>query len=93
MAINLNPKADGALINAAYRSAAGNAPADYSKTLQRAADSYDKTMEAQGEAWGNFAKLGAKIGGEMMANAEKLSKAAAAGAGLNPDDADMFTNK
>ena len=90
MAINLNPKADGALINAAYRSAAGNAPADYSKTLQRAADSYDKTMEAQGKAWGNFAKLGAKIGGEMMANAEKLTKYAAAGAGLNPDDADMF---
>tara|TARA_R100000734_G_C3316566_1_gene109128 strand:- start:641 stop:2590 length:1950 start_codon:yes stop_codon:yes gene_type:complete len=93
MAINLNPKADGALINAAYRSAAGNAPADYSKTLQSAADSYDKTMEAQGEAWGNFAKLGAKIGGEMMANAEKLTKYAAAGAGLNPDDADMFTKE
>jgi hypothetical protein len=90
MAINLNPGADATLVNAAYRSAAGNAPADYSKTLQRAADSYDKTMEAQGETWGSFAKLGAKIGGEMMLNAEKLTKYAAAGAGLNPDDADMF---
>ena len=33
MAINLNPGADATLVSAAYRSAAGNAPADYSKTL------------------------------------------------------------
>ena len=90
MAINLNPKADGALISAAYRAASGNTPANYSRTLERAADSYDKTMEAQGETWSNFAKLGAKIGGEMMENANLLSDYAARGAGLNPENAEMF---
>ena len=90
MAINLNPGADATLVGVAYRAAMANAPADYSKTLERAADSYTKTMEASSEMWGNFATLGAKIGSEMIDNANELSAYAAKGAGLNPENADMF---
>ena len=59
MAINLNPGADATLVSVAYRAAMANTPADYSDTLERAADSYTKTMEASSEMWGKVAKVGA----------------------------------
>ena len=93
MAINLNPGADATLVGVAYRAAMANAPGDYSDTLERAADSYTKTMEAQSETWGNVAKLGANIGKEMVGNAKKLAQYAATGAGLNPDDKNMFMDR
>ena len=90
MAINLNPGADATLVGAAYRAGMANTPADYSRTLERAADSYERTMEAQSKMWGSVAKLGASIGVDMMANAKELSDYSALGAGLNPEDAEMF---
>ena len=49
--INLNPGADGVLVNAAYQAAMSNTPADYSTTLERVAEGYDKTMQAQTKAF------------------------------------------
>ena len=93
MAINLNPGADSSLVNVAYRAAMANTPADYSRTLEHAADSYERTMDAQSKMWGNVAKLGASIGVDMMANAKELSDYSAKGAGLNPEDAEMFMDE
>ena len=87
MAINLNPGADATLVGAAYRAAMANAPKDYSGTLERAADSYEKTMEASGEMWNNVAKIGAKLGGEMVKNANERAAYAAKTNALNPEDA------
>ena len=98
MAINLNPGADATLVNAAYKAAVSTAPGDYSRTLERAADSYEKTMEAQSKTLGSIAALGAAIGGEMVANANELSAKAAVGAGLDVDGAkfvveELYANK
>ena len=93
MAINLNPGADATLVNAAYRAAVSSAPGDYSRTLQRAADSYEKTMQAQSQTFGTIAKLGASIGVEMMANAQKNIDQLAKGDTLNPEDTEFFVNK
>jgi len=98
MAINLNPGADATLVNAAYRAASGTAPKDYSRTLERAADSYEKTMQAQTKTLGSIAALGAAIGGEMVANANELSAMAAEGAGLDAEGAkvlieELYANK
>lgn len=93
MATNLNPGADATLVSVAYRAAIANTPADYSDTLEKAADSYERTMEAQGKMWGNFAKLGAKIGVDMVANAKELSEYQALASGLNPEVHDMFYNE
>ena len=93
MAINLNPGADATLVNAAYRAAMADTPADYSDTLEKAAESYGKTMEASSEMWGNVAKVGAAIGGEMMKNAQELTDMVARGATLNPEDAKLFYNE
>ena len=90
MAINLNPGADATLVSAAYRAAIADTPGDYSGTLEKAAESYGKTMEASSEMWGNVAKVGAAIGGEMMANAQELTDMVAKGATLNPADARLF---
>ncbi len=90
MASKLNPGADSSLVSAAYRAAMANTPANYSKTFESMANSYEKTMEASSEMWGNIAKLGASIGGEMMANAQELTDAVAKGATLNPEDTKMF---
>tara|TARA_R110000782_G_scaffold100745_3_gene186975 strand:- start:830 stop:2770 length:1941 start_codon:yes stop_codon:yes gene_type:complete len=90
MASKLNPGADATLVSVAYRAAMADTPADYSKTFERMADSYEKTMEASSDMWGNIAKVGAAIGGEMMANAQELTDAVAKGATLNPEDAKMF---
>tara|TARA_R110001606_G_scaffold213028_1_gene360841 strand:- start:24 stop:1667 length:1644 start_codon:yes stop_codon:yes gene_type:complete len=93
MAINLNPGADATLVSAAYRAAVNTAPKDYSRTLQRAADSYEKTMQAQSQTFGTIAKLGASIGVEMMANAQKNIDQLAKGDTLNPEDTEFFVNK
>ena len=90
MATNLNPGADATLVNVAYRAAMADTPGDYSKTLEKAAESYGKTMEASSEMWGNVAKIGASIGGEMMKNAQELTDMVAKGTTLNPTDARMF---
>ncbi len=62
MASKLNPGADATLVGVAYRAAMANTPGDYSDTLERAADSYTKTMEASGKMWKNIATVGAAIG-------------------------------
>ena len=93
MATNANPGADATLVNVAYQAAMANTPADYSGQFERAAESYGRTMEASGEMWSNIAKIGAQIGGEMIANANALAAQSAKGAGLNPEDADMFTKE
>jgi len=98
MAINLNPGADATLVNAAYKAASSTTPGDYSRTLERAADSYEKTMQAQSKTLGSIAALGAAIGGEMVANANELSAKAAVGAGLDVDGAqfvveELYANK
>ena len=98
MAINLNPGADATLVNAAYKAAVSTAPGDYSRTLERAADSYEKTMQAQSKTLGSIAALGTAIGGEMVANANELSAMAAEGAGLDAEGAkvlieELYANK
>jgi len=93
MAINLNPGADATLVNVAYRAAVSTAPQNYSRTLERAADSYEKTMEAQSQTFGTLAKLGASIGGEMMANAQKNIDQLAKGDTLNPEDTEFFVKQ
>jgi len=93
MAINLNPGADATLVSVAYRAAMANTPADYSDTLERAADSYEKTMEASSEMWGNVAKIGAKLGGEMVANANERAAYAAKTSTLNPEDAEVLLSE
>jgi len=93
MATNLNPGADATLVSAAYRAAVADTPGDYSRTLERAADSYEKTMEASSDMWGKVAQVGAAIGGEMMKNAQELTDMVAKGATLNPTDTEMFTDE
>jgi len=93
MAINLNPGADATLVSVAYRAAMANTPADYSDTLERAADSYTKTMEASSEMWGKVAKVGAKLGGEMVANANERAAMAAKANALNPEDAEFLISE
>ena len=98
MAINLNPGADATLVNAAYKAAVSNAPGDYGKTLERAADSYEKTMQAQSKTFGSIAKLGASIGAEMIESANELDAMIAVGAGLDPEGSaklmeDLYANK
>jgi len=98
MAINLNPGADATLVGAAYKAAVNTTPGDYSRTLQRTADNYEKTMQAQSKTLGSIAALGAAIGGEMVANANELSAMAAEGAGLDAEGAqvlieELYANK
>jgi len=93
MAINLNPGADATLVSAAYRAAVSTAPQNYGRTLERAADSYEKTMQAQSQTFGTLAKLGASIGGEMMANAQKNIDQLAKGDTLNPEDTEFFVKQ
>ena len=98
MAINLNPGADATLVNAAYKAAVSNAPGDHGKTLERAADSYEKTMQAQSKTFGSIAKLGASIGAEMIESANELDAMIAVGAGLDPEGSaklmeDLYANK
>ena len=93
MAIDLNPNADSTLVNVAYRAAMANTPADYSGTFEKAAASYEKTMEAQGKMWGNIAKLGAKIGSEMIENANELANYSVKAGGINPEYADIYMSE
>ena len=93
MVINLNPGADSTLVNVAYRAAMANAPKDYSDTLERAADSYEKTMEASSEMWGNVAKVGAALGGEMVKNANERAAYATKAETLNPEDAEFLLSE
>ena len=90
MASKLNPGADATLVGVAYRAAMANTPADYSDTLERAADSYAKTMEASSEMWSKIAKVGAKLGGEMVKNANERAAMAAKANTLNPEDAEFL---
>ena len=98
MAINLNPGADATLVNAAYKAAVSTAPGDYSKTLEKAADSYEKTMQAQSKTFGSIAKLGASIGAEMIESANELDAMIAVSAGLDPEGSaklmeELYANK
>ncbi len=92
MASKLNPGADATLVNVAYRAAMADTPADYSDTLEKAAESYSKTMEASSEMWGNIAKVGAALGGEMVKNANERAAYAAKTSVLNPKDAEFLLN-
>ena len=85
MATNLNPGADTTLVNVAYRAAMANTPSDYSGTLERAADSYSKTMQASAKMWGDVAKVGASIGSDMIANAREFTNYAAMAGGLDSE--------
>ena len=98
MAINLNPGADATLVNAAYKAAVSTTPGDYSRTLERAADSYEKTMQAQSQTLGSIAKLGASIGADMIESANEFSAQVAKGGGLDSEGAafaveELYANK
>ena len=62
--------ADSSLVAAASRAGQFMGPPDYSKTFQAVADSYDKTMQAQAEMWGNIAMSAATIGKEIKNNTD-----------------------
>jgi len=93
MASKLNPGADATLVNVAYRAAMADTPKDYSDTLERAADSYAKTMEASSEMWGNVAEVGAKLGSEMVKNANERAAMSAKASTLNPEYMETKTLK
>ena len=71
MAINLNPGADATLVTAATRAGMATTPADYSKTFENVAKSYEKTMEAQGQMWKDIGNVVGVIGADMVANAQE----------------------
>ena len=73
MAINLSGKSDASIIASATRAGLATAPPDYSKTFQRVADSYDKTMQAQASMWDEIGKATVKIGEAAIENAKKHS--------------------
>lgn len=89
----MNPGADATLVNVAYRAALANTPADYGKTLQSSVDSYEKTMKASADMWGNIAMIGATIGKEMIDSAQEVTDSIALGNTLNSEDTKMFTNE
>ena len=93
MASKLNPGADATLVNVAYRAAMADTPADYSGTLEKAAESYGKTMEASSEMWGNVAEVGAKLGSEMVKNANERAAMSAKASTLNPEDAEFLISE
>jgi len=93
MASKLNPGADATLVGVAYRAAMADTPGDYSGTLEKAAESYGKTMESSREMWNTITTLGATIGNEMVKNAQELTDMIAKGNTLNPEDAEMFRNE
>ena len=93
MASKLNPGADATLVNVAYRAAMADTPADYSRTLEKAAESYGKTMEASSEMWGNVAEVGAKLGSEMVKNANERAAMSAKASTLNPEDAEFLISE
>ena len=83
--INLNPGADATLVTAATRAGLATAPAYYSDAFERVADSYDKTMEAQGQMWQDIGKVAAVVGADMVQNANEFIDYRIAAGGLNPD--------
>ena len=62
MAIKLYQGADSALASAAYKAAAAQAPADVSGVMQSVAASYDRTLRAQAQMWGNIGKAATQVG-------------------------------
>jgi len=93
MASKLNPGADATLVNVAYRAAMANTPGDYSDTLEKAAESYGKTMEASAKMWKNIATVGTALGSEMVKNANERAAYAAKTNVLNPEDAKFLTDE
>lgn len=87
MASKLNPGADETLVNVAYRAAMTNTPGDYSDTLEKAAESYGKTMEASAKMWKDVATVGAAVGNEMVKNSKEWATMAAEGAALDSEGA------
>jgi len=87
MASKLNPGADATLVNVAYRAAMANTPGDYSDTLEKAAESYGKTMEASAKMWKDVATVGAAVGSEMVKNSKEWATMAAEGAALDSEGA------
>lgn len=66
MAINLWNTADSSLVSVAYRAGMANVPADHSRALEQAANSYSKMMDKQGEMWSNIATVGIAIGAAVF---------------------------
>lgn len=93
MASKLNPGADATLVNAAYRAAMANTPSDYGDTLERAAASYSRTMQASSKMWGNVAKVGASISIDMVANAKEFTNMAALAGGLDSEGAKFLQDE
>ena len=93
MASKLNPGADATLVNVAYRAAMANTPGDYSSTLEKAAESYGKTMEASAKMWKDVATVGTALGSEMVKNANERAAYAAKTNVLNPEDAKLLTDE
>ena len=93
MAINLNPGADATLVSAAWRAGVATAPADYSKTFENVAKSYEKTMEAQAEMWKDIGDVVGVIGADMVANANEFMDYSIKAAGLNPDSVKVLVNE
>ena len=92
MAINLNPGADATLVAAAWRAGVATAPADYSKTFENVAKSYEKTMEAQGQMWKDVGNVVGVIGADMVANANEFMDYRIKGGALNPDSAKFLVD-
>ena len=90
--INLNPGADATLVTAAARAGLASVPADYSKTFENVAKSYEKTMEAQGQMWKDIGNVVGVIGADMIANANEFIDYSIKAGGLNPDSYKFLVN-
>ena len=74
MAVNLNPGADSALVQQAYRMGMAGVPKDLSGTFEYVGKSYSKAMEAVGEAGAQaFQTIGA-IAAPMIKEAQEFNK-------------------
>ena len=73
MAIKLTQGADSTIVTAATRAGLATSPKDYSKTFESVASSYDKSMQASAEAWGQIAGSVAMVGAELIKNGDAYS--------------------
>lgn len=91
--INLNPGADASLVTAATRAGLATAPSNYSKAFESVSRSYEKTMEAQGQMWGDIGRVAAVVGADMVKNANELIDYRIKAGGLNPDSYKFLVNE
>lgn len=86
-------KADSSLVNMAYKMKQAATPADMSDIFARMADSYDRTMQANGAMWSNVIKAVEPILMEGMSAWKEHSLRVKAGAGFqNKDGVSAFIN-